>query len=283
MTISQLDLRHTGLYSTTVRLWEDRVTLTKSKVSSGRGSCIEVGYVNRQAAAPTDLPGADYSGFHRVHRVSITNNTIDGCANDPAFLMSWTCNNSGLPGIYSQWVDDLLVSNNVIKNTALRGVQLYPSNSNVTIRNNLLRANSIAMNIGTTDVSWAEASNVTIEANVFAEQSSAQLVATYPTLRNPANGGSCAGNKYELYNSPNGVTVDDQASEYSEFTTVDPSVTLTGNCGANVRPRPGYTTSFTWTGSTNLNAAAAFVSPTDDHQTAASPCKNVGPPALRSP
>lgn len=279
VTVSQLDLRHTGLYSSTIRFWEDYGTLTKSRVSSTRGTCVEVGYANRQAAAPVDVPGADYSGFHRVKQVSITDNTIDGCASDATFLSGWTCNNSGLPGIYSQWTEGLLVSGNVITNTALRGIQLYPSNDNVNIRENLMRANSIAMNIGTTDVSWARASNIKVESNVFAEQSSNALAATYPNLRNPANGGTCAGNKFQLYNSPDGVTIDDQATEYSSTTTVDPSVTVTGNCGDDVQARIGYTTSFTWSG--NTNAVAQFVSTTDHHQTAASPCKAVGPVRLR--
>ena len=265
-----------------VRLWADNVSLLNSTVSSPRGTCVEVGYLDAYLPAiPADMPGTSSGDqdYHKVSDVTISGNRIGGCADDGAFLDSWQCNNSGFPGIYSQWTDGLVISENVIHHTALRGIQLFPWNNNVTVTNNLLRHNSVAVNIGTAERSWLRASAINLTSNVFADQWSEQLVVDHPHMQS-----SCSGWDVEPYtdylvnNSPPHVTVDDQAWEHRPYTSVDPSGTFSANCGTDARPRPGQATNFVWTG--NINQAATFV-PGDDHQTTSSPCAGQGPVALR--
>jgi hypothetical protein len=263
VTVRDLAFEHTVLYAGTVRLWGDRVSLLGSSVTATKGTCVEVGFLNEDAT-PVDNPGAG-GAPHKVYDVVISGNDIGPCARSDEFLTGWTCGASGLPGVYSQWVERLDIVDNVIHDTALRGIQLYPKNDQVVVARNLLRRNSIAMNIGTWSSVTAvgathQATNITVEDNVFAEQSSTALAQAYPNLRGPAvppAGGTCAGNKYLLYNSPPGHVVDDEATEYAqpEHPTTTPSVEITGNCGQDVR-KAEAASAFTWTA--NKNAAASF-------------------------
>lgn len=275
VTVRDLRVTHS---SAPVRLWADRVSLLGSEVSAPDGTCVEVGYLDGYLdGLPLDTPGADYDGYHKVHDVVISGNIIGGCADDSDFLDGWTCSNSGFPGIYSQWVDGLIVTENVVTSTALRGIQLFPFNRNVTVENNLLRRNSIAMNIGTSEASYTQAANVLVAGNLFDHQWSAELVVDHPTMQSTCIPNARPFTDFLGSNSPPGVTIDDQATGYNPQTSVDTSVTVTGNCGTDVAQNAGNR--FTWSG--NQDLTAAFVSDTDHHQVNGSDCASYGPTRLR--
>ena len=234
-------------------------------------------------AIPVDSPGE--SGYHKVHDVVIEGNDIGPCARSDGFLSTWSCNYSGLPGIYSQWVERLDIFDNVIHDTALRGIQLFPKNKDVLVQDNLLRRNSIAMNVGTSadDLEARkqhQATNILIESNVFADQTSAALAQQYPNIRGaqvPPAGGTCAGNKFLSANPPD-VTVDDQATEnaVTGFPTTNPTVTVRNNCGEDVTKNAGNL--FTWTG--NVNTAASFEAGSD-RLAAGTDCVGRGPERIQ--
>lgn len=295
VTIRGVRVTHSTLYAATVRLWGDHVSLLDSDVTATHGTCVEVGHLSAAQLA-VDVDDESLSP-HKVSDVVIRGNNIGPCARSDDFLNSWTCNASGLPGIYSQWVEGLDIVGNYIHDTALRGVQLYPKNDLVTVAENMFRDNSIAMNIGTSGEeddddtdddllarSQHQATRIVVERNVFAEQSSSALAAVYPRLRGPEvppGGGTCAGNKYLAYNSPPGLTIDDEATLYARMAPVQvtPSVTIRQNCGTDVRHRDDEPVGFTWTD--NVLDTPAFVSDVDPHQTAGSPCRGYGPVVLR--
>lgn len=293
------------------RIFEDGVSLLDSYVSAVSGSCVEVGYLDKQASLPTDTPGKDAGTgkYHKVSNILVRGNVIDRCASnaDPlpaqenTYLRGWTCGGSGLPGIYSQWTENAEFSDNIIVNTPLRGIQLYPYNHDVRVTQNLLRRNSVAVNVGTTDGTdgWPRASSIAITGNVFAEQSSLDLAARYKNLRRPDNllyaadgtrpevratgeAGTCGSDFYLNYNSPPYTTIDDQVQSYDVQTTNDGSGTFSGNCGADASYNDewdGKPSTFTW--GTNDPRTAVFAGPDDHRQTSNSPCKGVGPVRLR--
>jgi hypothetical protein len=292
VTIRGLAVSRNVRFGTTVRVWGDRVSLIDSTVSSAQGTCVEVGYLDAEAT-PVDAPG-DQAGYKKVVDVVIQDNDIGPCARSNAFLSTWTCNYSGLPGIYSQWVERLDVVGNVIHDTALRGIQLYPKNDQVLVKDNLLRHNSIGVNVGTyaDDLEVRkthQATNVTIESNVFAQQTSADLAQEYDNLRGPEvapAGGTCedtrAGredtNMY-LKGNPPGMTVDDEATEnkVNNVPTTVPSVTIRDNCGENVRKNEAASL-FTWTG--NVNSPATFEAGSDQ-LVAGTSCVGHGPDRIQ--
>lgn len=284
VTIRDLDVSHTTRFASTLRIWGDRVSLLDSSIAATQGTCVEVGYLDAEAI-PVDSPGE--SGYHKVHDVVIEGNDIGPCARSDGFLSTWSCNYSGLPGIYSQWVERLDIFDNVIHDTALRGIQLFPKNKDVLVQDNLLRRNSIAMNVGTSadDLEARkqhQATNILIESNVFADQTSAALAQQYPNIRGaqvPPAGGTCAGNKFLSANPPD-VTVDDQATEnaVTGFPTTNPTVTVRNNCGEDVTKNAGNL--FTWTG--NVNTAASFEAGSD-RLAAGTDCVGRGPEQESNP
>lgn len=300
VTVRGVEVTHTTRFASTIRLWGDDVSLFDSAVRATQGTCVEVGYLDANVV-PVDNAGSARVP-HKVHDVVIRDNDIGPCANagthpgDP-FLSSWECNYSGLPGIYSQWVEGLDITGNYIHDTALRGVQLYPKNDLVRVENNLFRRNSIAVNIGTAGEedddpnddddlarSLHQATRISVQGNVLAEQNSSQLAALYPNMRGPAvspAGGTCASNKF-LASNPPSYTVDDEATLYAQMQPpqVPVGVTVTGNCGTDARRHPDDPANgFVW--SANTLATPLFVSAQDPHQTP-NPCGALGPVALRS-
>lgn len=300
VTVRGVEVIHRTRFASTVRLWGDRVSLFDSAVRATQGTCVEVGFLNEDAV-PEDNAG-DGLVPHKVHDVVVRDNDIGPCANaginpgDP-FLSTWQCNYSGLPGIYSQWAERLDITGNYIHDTALRGVQLYPKNDQVLVENNLFRRNSVAVNIGTSGGAPSvrathQATQITVRGNIFAEQTSAQLAATYPNLRGPAvapPGGTCfkpddptVQNQFLVANPP-GYTVDDEATLYSRMapTQVPVTVNVTNNCGVDARRHPDDPADgFVWTDN-HPDRTPKFRSDVDPHQTAETECAAFGPIPLR--
>jgi parallel beta-helix repeat protein len=167
-----------------ILIFGDRVTLERNVITTPKGICIQIG-------------DASLGEQDQAVDVKILNNRIFGCG-----LQNLTdgeitpATDSGSHGIYIQNTLRATIEDNYIYDNAVRGVQLWPSAEQTSIRRNILHNNSTNLTIGScwggaclNTVGRVQSQNTRVHDNVISDAN----FQFYPDDASQVNGDFAAG------------------------------------------------------------------------------------------
>ncbi len=238
--------------STFLVLHGDRIALVGNDITNPFGICVGVG---KGDAYSTD-------GNVLAEDVLIKNNVIHGCGMDPD--ITWQSTDSGAHGVYLEYTQDALVTDNLIYGNRYRGLQLWPRNDGAEITHNTFDENATQVNIGSSiacgQVCRAGAgfvsSNTDVHDNIFSNR-----VTDWRPGQNPS----------QVYGF---FPEDTQPDQYGNK--------VHANCFA---PGDPTTTGYGYQAFDNVTAAVTYAdrSHRDYHLTSSSSCLGYGPAWLQPP
>ncbi len=167
-----------GTKNTFLIVHGDRITFDGNDITNGRGICLGVGKGN----------GSSAEGNVLAEDVVITRNRIHGCGMDAD--ITWYAGDSGAHGVYLEYSQDAVVTQNLIYGNRYRGLQLWPRNDGATVAHNLFDENATHVNIGSseacggscrTTAAGFRSVNTNVHHNVFSNR-----VTTWRQSQNPS-------------------------------------------------------------------------------------------------
>jgi hypothetical protein len=168
----------TGTKNTFLIVHGDRITFDGNDITNGRGICLGVGKGH----------GSSTDGNVLAEDVVITRNLIHGCGTDPD--ITWYAGDSGAHGVYLEYTQDAVVTQNLIYGNRYRGLQLWPRNDGAVVAHNLFDENATHVNIGSSEACGGScrttgagfrSENTNVHHNVFSNR-----VTTWRQSQNPS-------------------------------------------------------------------------------------------------
>ncbi len=186
LTLTALDLHGSygpagapvGTKNTFLIVHGDRITFDGNDITNGRGICLGVGKGH----------GSSTEGNVLAEDVVITRNRIHGCGMDAD--ITWYAGDSGAHGVYLEYSEDAVVTQNLIYGNRYRGLQLWPRNDGAVVAFNVFDENATHVNIGSSEACGGSCRtaaagfrsvNTNVHHNVFSNR-----VTTWRESQNPS-------------------------------------------------------------------------------------------------